>query len=58
MLFAQVLDMESKDELLGHWPQKTCNHYFDLTGRINEEYCDCPVDASGYTCKDMGVINL
>ena len=37
---------------------KHCNKYFALTGHINTEYCDRPLDNEGHTCKEMGALRL
>lgn len=37
---------------------KNCGRYFAVSGRINTEYCDRPIDDKGRTCKDMGAINV
>lgn len=37
---------------------KNCGRYFVVSGRINTEYCDRPIDDKGRTCKDMGAINV
>ena len=37
---------------------KNCGRYLAVSGRINTEYCDCPIDDKGRTCKDMGAINV
>lgn len=37
---------------------KNCGRYFAVSGRINTEYCDRPIDDKGRTCKDMGAIKV
>lgn len=37
---------------------KNCGKYFALTGYINTEYCDRPIDNTGRTCKELGALRV